>query len=164
MKAKLKSILEKIALHKKLVIIITASVLAVALAVAIPLIVINSQGDNNQGGNNNNGGGNNVGGGNGGGGGSSAKVNYTVNVKTYGGMAMEGIWVYTYLSDDKDDIVASAKTDANGNATLKMESGKSYVGMLDGVPEGYYLAAGMDNDEDGYFDVKAISTSVVLSS
>ena len=67
------------------------------------------------------------------------KVNYTVTVKTNGGMAMEGLNVYLYADEALTDLKAPAMTDSKGVATFNVAAGTYYV-SINGAPKGYDVA------------------------
>ena len=62
---------------------------------------------------------------------------YTVNIKTMGGMKMEGVDVYIYADEAMTDMKDVGKTDANGSVSFELPLGTSYVIELQGVPKGY---------------------------
>ena len=64
------------------------------------------------------------------------KKTYTVNVKTSGGMAMEGVNVYVYADEAMTDMKNAGGTNEKGSVTFQMTDAKYYV-ALSGVPEGY---------------------------
>ncbi len=64
---------------------------------------------------------------------------YSVTVKSVGGMALENIAVSIYRADDREDLVWTSETDEDGKLSFKADSSKSYVAVLSGVPEGYKL-------------------------
>ncbi len=67
------------------------------------------------------------------------KINYTVSVKTVGGMALEGVFVTVYTDSTFDDLVDYATTDSNGLATLKLKENDKYAIKISGAPEGYVI-------------------------
>ena len=68
------------------------------------------------------------------------KVNYTVSVKTAGGMALSDVVVTVYADDTYDDLEGYATTDANGIATVSLKQKDGYAIKISGVPEGYTIA------------------------
>ncbi len=66
-----------------------------------------------------------------------AKIDYTVSVKSAGGLVMDGIMVYIYNKDQY--IVGKAATDSNGMATFNLPKSNEYTIELSGVPAGYDL-------------------------
>jgi len=65
------------------------------------------------------------------------KTNYTVNVKTIGGMPVSGAVITVYNGDDLDGY---ATTDENGNATVSLYARDGYTIKLSGAPAGYEIA------------------------
>ena len=72
---------------------------------------------------------------------SNAKVVYTVNVKTAGGMALEDIDVYIYADSTKKDLKDFRSTSSNGTAEFELVKSSNYVISLEGVPAGYDVKA-----------------------
>ena len=66
---------------------------------------------------------------------------YTVNVKTAGGMAMEGLDVYIYADDSLTDLEQAGKTDANGSVSFNMRKSSYYAVTVSGAPKGYNVEA-----------------------
>ena len=71
-------------------------------------------------------------------------ADYSVTLKTYGGMVMSGVTVYMWTVDEDgalSEIADAAVTDANGKATFKgLDISKSYAAKINtGVPKGYDL-------------------------
>ena len=64
-------------------------------------------------------------------------MSYTVEVKTEGGMPLEGIGVYVYTDDTQEELVWFAKTDSEGKITFNDVESDSFIAVLAGVPEGY---------------------------
>ena len=89
--------------------------------------------DPDQGGTGNNGGTGNSGSG------TTGKVNYTISVKTEGGMPMSGINLYAYADEKLTDLKGYGATDAKGIANISLPRGGTYKVVLRGVPEGYSL-------------------------
>ncbi len=67
------------------------------------------------------------------------KVEYTVTVKSIGGLALSGINVYIYTDDTLADLVNFGATDAEGVAKISLSRADKYVAVLAGLPEGYKL-------------------------
>ncbi len=65
------------------------------------------------------------------------KTEYTITVKSIGGLAMAGINVYIYTDDTLADLVNFGATDAEGIAKISLPSSNQYVAVLAGLPEGY---------------------------
>lgn len=66
---------------------------------------------------------------------------YTVNVKTAGGMAMEGLEIFIYADDTLADLEQAGKTDANGSVSFDMKQSKYYAVTVSGAPKGYNVEA-----------------------
>ena len=109
--------------------------------------------DNGGGGNTNTPGGNVVGGGgntNTPGGNNNAteptpdgKTNYTIQVKTVGGMPLKGVSVYVHKGNAAYNLVAFPKaTDENGMVTYELDTASDYSIQLVGVPQGYNVKSG----------------------
>ncbi len=62
---------------------------------------------------------------------------YTVNVKTAGGMAMEGLEIFIYADDTLKDLEQAGKTDANGTVSFEMAKSSDYAVTVSGAPKGY---------------------------
>ena len=69
--------------------------------------------------------------------GNAQKGNYTVTIKSAGGLALEGIDVYAYTDDAMTDVAGFAATNADGIATLSLPTGGNYKLGLESVPKGY---------------------------
>ena len=65
------------------------------------------------------------------------KKAYTVEVKTVGGMALEGVTVKVYTDSTMADLVNFGTTDADGKAVIEMPVKEGYVAELSGLPAGY---------------------------
>lgn len=68
---------------------------------------------------------------------SGASKNYTVSLKTAGGMALSGIDVYVYADSTLGDLVNFGQTDADGIVTFQIPEKDGYAIALSGVPAGY---------------------------
>ena len=66
---------------------------------------------------------------------------YTVNVKTAGGMPMEGLDIYIYADDSLTDLEQAGKTDANGSVSFNMDANDKYAVSVTGAPKGYKVEA-----------------------
>jgi peroxiredoxin len=89
-------------------------------------------GDNNDGGN-----GNTPGGDSGSNVPPAGKINYTVNVKTAGGMPLEGVTVNVFTDATCEDLVNYGSTDKNGSVVISMKQQDGYTVKLSSVPAGY---------------------------
>ena len=76
-------------------------------------------------------------GGNGGSGEVGEKTEYTVTVKSKGGMALEGIDVYVYANDKLEEMSDYAKTDSDGKVSFNLGKSDKYAIVLSGVAKGY---------------------------
>lgn len=73
-------------------------------------------------------------------GGAKSMDGCTIEVKTEGGMALNGIGVYVYTDTTLNEMVTFAKTDAEGKITVSQEIPAGSIAVLDGVPAGYAVA------------------------
>ncbi len=67
-------------------------------------------------------------------------ANYTVALKSAGGMALAEAEVYVYQADNMSDIVGYGKTDAEGKLTVSLPAGGEYAIQVAGLPKGYQIA------------------------
>ena len=81
------------------------------------------------------------------------KVEYSVTLKTAGGMVLSEIDVYVYIGDDLQDY---AKTNSEGKVSFNLPEYDKYSITLSGVPKGYDVA------ETYSFDGK--SADIILTS
>ena len=72
---------------------------------------------------------------------SEAKAEYSVTVKSAGGLALSGVNVYIYTDDTLEDLVNYTTTDAAGVAKITLKKNDKYVAVLSGMPEGYKTEA-----------------------
>ncbi len=84
------------------------------------------------------------------------KVEYTITVKSAGGMALSGIVVYVYTDETLDDVVNYTTTNADGVAKLSLKQSSSYVATLSGLPEGYA--------PDTYYPLTGAATAITVTS
>ena len=66
---------------------------------------------------------------------------FTVNVKTAGGMAMEGLDIFIYADDTLTDLEQAGRTDANGSVSFNMRKSSYYAVTVSGAPKGYKVDA-----------------------
>ncbi len=78
----------------------------------------------------------------------AGKTNYAINIKTLGGMPMEGVTVYIYKADGGIATLPQS-TDENGNTVFSLDTATGYTIYLEGVPNGYNVLAG-DTAETRY--------------
>ena len=105
---------------KKVLFIIVASVLVVAIAATTVLLVLGKA--------------------NGGGADfdrPQGNTLYTVNLKTAGGMVMSDIDIYIYTDDSLADMIDYTKTNDKGTATFNLDESADYAIVLTSVPKGY---------------------------
>lgn len=69
------------------------------------------------------------------------RITYTIEIKTEGGMALEGVGVYIYTDATQEELVWFAKADAAGRVTFTDVPSDSYIAVLRDVPEGYLAEA-----------------------
>ncbi|MBO5294870.1 MAG: redoxin domain-containing protein [Clostridia bacterium] len=70
--------------------------------------------------------------------GSDGKTNYTVQVKTLGGMPMSDVKVYIYKGTGDDEVILGySSTDKKGFATVSAKPSADCRVVLSGVPKGY---------------------------
>ena len=62
---------------------------------------------------------------------------YTLSLKTSGGMAMKEIDVYIYTDDSLADMIDYTKTDDKGVAKFNLDESDTYAIVLTSVPKGY---------------------------
>ncbi|MBR5123516.1 MAG: redoxin domain-containing protein, partial [Clostridia bacterium] len=71
----------------------------------------------------------------------AGKTEYTITVKSAGGLKLSGVNVYVYTDDTLEDLVNYATTDALGVAKISLKRSDKYVAVLTGLPEGYKTEA-----------------------
>jgi len=64
-------------------------------------------------------------------------ADYTINVSTSGGVALDGVDVYVFADEALSDLVGYAKTNAEGVAGLSIPQSDNYYISLSGVAKGY---------------------------
>lgn len=111
---KIKELIKK----RKVLFIILACVLVLAIGALVAVLLINSD---------------TVGGGSSNG----EKTTYTVSIHTAGGMAMSEIDVYVYDSKKLDNMQDYAKTNEEGEVSFNLPKSKKYAIVLSGAPKGY---------------------------
>ncbi len=125
---KIKNLLSKIKgviVKRKILFIIIAAVLVVAiigttLAFVLPAILKGGNSGGNTGGN----------------GGNTA---YTVSVKTEGKRALSEIDVYVYSDDSLEDLLDYKKTKEDGTVSFNLDKNDDYSIVLSGAPKGYQV-------------------------
>ena len=68
---------------------------------------------------------------------SGEATDYTVSLKTVGGMPMSGIDVYVYADSSLGDMRSFGQTDEKGMASFNLPESSQYAIVLSGVPKGY---------------------------
>ena len=71
--------------------------------------------------------------------GTGEATEYTVNLKTAGGMDMAGIDVYVYADSSLGDMKTFGQTNDKGSVSFNLPQSNSYAIVLSGVPKGYDL-------------------------
>ena len=69
------------------------------------------------------------------------KLDFSVTVKSAGGLPLSGVNVYVYTDNTLEDLVNYGTTDALGQTKISMKSAQGYVAVLSGLPEGYKTEA-----------------------
>lgn len=90
---------------------------------------------------------------------SEAKAEYSITVKSAGGLALSGVIVYIYTDytdDNLKDLVSYTTTDAAGVAKITLEKSDRYSAVLSGMPEGYKTEA--------YYPLSGTATEITLTS
>lgn len=78
---------------------------------------------------------------------SKEKVEYSVTVKTAGGMAMSGVDVYVYKGEKLEDMKDFKKTGEDGKISFNLPKSDNYYISLSGVPKGYKVKDSYQFDE-----------------
>ncbi len=68
---------------------------------------------------------------------SGEKTNYSVSVKTAGGLAMAELNIYIYEGSDLSNMKDYAKTNADGEVTFSLAKGGNYSIVISDAPKGY---------------------------
>ena len=90
-------------------------------------------------------------------------VNYTVQVKTVGGMPLKDVKVTVFGGETGDEYVAlPTDTDANGTVVFELAKADNYTIKLEGVPEGYIVKS-CDSKETRY-KMEETGAVITLSS
>jgi len=80
----------------------------------------------------------------------------TFEVKTEGGMALNGVGIYIYTDSSKQELVSYVRTGENGEASVDIDVPKESVAVLDGVPAGYTV--------EEFYTVTESNTKIVLKA
>ena len=84
------------------------------------------------------------------------KLDFTITVKSAGGLPLSGVNVYVYTDDTLDDLVNYGTTDAAGQAKISMKSAQGYVAVLTGLPEGY--------NTEAFYPLTGLATEISVTS
>ncbi len=84
------------------------------------------------------------------------KQTYTVEVKSVGGMALQGATVMIYADSTLEDLVNFGTTDAEGKASIEMPAKEGYVAVVSGLPAGYEV--------ESYYEIVGNSVTVYAVS
>ena len=87
---------------------------------------------------------------------SDTKLDFSVTVKSVGGLPLTGINIYVYADDTLEDLVNYATTDEQGQAKISMKSAQGYVAVLSGLPEGY--------KPEACYPLTGLSTDITVTS
>ncbi len=89
------------------------------------------------------------------------QTNYTVSVKTAGGMPLVGVSVFIYKADGGIATLPQSTNEA-GNASFTLETATGYTVYLDGVPEGYNVLDG--KTAETRYPMQTTGAQIILSS
>ena len=84
------------------------------------------------------------------------KLDFTITVKSTGGLPLSGVNVYVYADNTLDDLVNYGTTDAAGQAKISMKSAQGYVAVLSGHPEGY--------NTEAFYPLTGLATEISVTS
>lgn len=85
-----------------------------------------------------------------------SNANYSVSIKSKGGMPLSGVAIYVYADSSLSDLVQYGETDEEGNAVIAMPQSGDYAITLSGVPAGYEV--------DSYYSFSGTSAQITLTS
>ena len=85
------------------------------------------------------------------------KVDYTVTVKSAGGLVLKDVTFLVYNDAELSDLAGYGKTDAEGKAAVSLKAGGSYYIAVSDAPAGYALA-------DSYPMIERNTTITLTSS
>lgn len=83
-------------------------------------------------------------------------VNYSIEVKTEGGMPLSKVKVCVYEDNTLTDIAWVQKTDDSGKISFEAKESSKYAVVLEDVPEGFNI--------DEYYDLKDKNMELVLKA
>ena len=84
------------------------------------------------------------------------KADYTVSVKSAGGLALSGITLFIYSDDSLENLEGYGITDENGLAVINLKAANGYRVVLSDPPEGYITEAS--------YGFTGTSANIVLTS
>ena len=84
------------------------------------------------------------------------KVQYTFQVETIGGLALEDVMVAVYKDVEMQKLQWKAETDENGVVTFNAEPSKTYYAVLEEVSNGYKL--------DSVYEINSENTKISLET
>ena len=84
------------------------------------------------------------------------KLDFSITVKSTGGLPLSGVNVYVYADNTLDDLVNYGTTDAAGQAKISMKSAQGYVAVLSGLPEGY--------NTEAFYPLTGLATEISVTS
>ena len=84
------------------------------------------------------------------------KLDFTITVKSTGGLPLSGVNVYVYADNTLEDLVNYGTTDAAGQAKISMKSAQGYVAVLTGLPEGY--------NTEAFYPLTGLATEISVTS
>ncbi len=84
------------------------------------------------------------------------KTDYTVSVKSLGGIALSGITIFIYADEALEDLAGYGITDENGIAIINLKVASGYRVVLSDPPEGYVTEAS--------YGFTGTSSNIVLTS
>ena len=87
----------------------------------------------------------------------SGKVDYTITVKSAGGLLLDDVTLLVYSDSAMEDLAGYAVTNESGVATVSLDAGGSYHIAVTDAPEGYVLA-------DSYPMIERNTTLTLTSS
>ena len=84
------------------------------------------------------------------------KLDFSITVKSTGGLPLSGVNVYVYADNTLEDLVNYGTTDAAGQAKISMKSAQGYVAVLSGLPEGY--------NTEAFYPLTGLATEISVTS
>ncbi len=84
------------------------------------------------------------------------KTDYTVSVKSIGGLALSNITIFIYADEALEDLAGYGITDENGIAIINLKVANGYRVVLSDPPEGYFTEAS--------YGFTGTSANIVLTS